>query len=111
MKEIYVTKPFLPPLNEYIQELEEIWSRGILTNGGSQLSSVSVLHGVANETKFDEDPPEGRVAESLPSSPQATITKSRQEIAAVTMFPRNDILSIFPPNYDPLNNSFFSFWR
>lgn len=36
MKEIYVTKPFLPPLNEYIQELEEIWSRGILTNGGPE---------------------------------------------------------------------------
>jgi hypothetical protein len=104
---------------------------------------VSVLHGVTNETELDgstelllnDEPPEGRAAKSLSSSPQATRTKSRQEIATVTMFPRNDIqgecrdslftrlawlsrrvmhlcndiLSIFPPNYGPPNNRIFSF--
>lgn len=31
----YVTKPFLPPLNEFLVDLEKIWSSGILTNGGA----------------------------------------------------------------------------
>ena len=31
---IYVTKPFLPPLEEFIPYLEKIWKRHILTNGG-----------------------------------------------------------------------------
>ena len=31
---INVTKPFLPPLEEVISELEGIWQRGVLTNGG-----------------------------------------------------------------------------
>ena len=35
MKEnIYVTRPFLPPLEEFIPYLEKIWSGKILTNGG-----------------------------------------------------------------------------
>jgi dTDP-4-amino-4,6-dideoxygalactose transaminase len=35
MKEnVYVTKPFLPPLEEFIPYLEKIWSGKILTNGG-----------------------------------------------------------------------------
>lgn len=34
MKEIYVTQPFLPPLEEFIPYLEEIWDNKILTNGG-----------------------------------------------------------------------------
>lgn len=33
---IYVTKPFLPPLEEFIPQLEQIWESGILTNGGPQ---------------------------------------------------------------------------
>jgi len=33
-KNIYVTRPFLPPLQEFIPYLEEIWSGKILTNGG-----------------------------------------------------------------------------
>jgi dTDP-4-amino-4,6-dideoxy-D-glucose transaminase len=33
-KNIYVTKPFLPPLEEFIPYLEEIWGNKILTNGG-----------------------------------------------------------------------------
>jgi dTDP-4-amino-4,6-dideoxygalactose transaminase len=33
-KEIYVTRPFLPPLNEYIPYLEKIWKSGWLTNEG-----------------------------------------------------------------------------
>lgn len=31
---IYVTEPFLPPLEEFIPYLETIWDRKILTNGG-----------------------------------------------------------------------------
>jgi len=31
---IYVTKPYLPPLEEFIPYLEEIWENRILTNGG-----------------------------------------------------------------------------
>ena len=31
---IYVTKPFLPPLDEFYTGLEEVWSNGMLTNSG-----------------------------------------------------------------------------
>jgi len=31
---IYVTQPYLPPLDEFIPYLEKIWSNKILTNGG-----------------------------------------------------------------------------
>ena len=31
---IYVTRPYLPPLEEFIPYLEEIWENKILTNGG-----------------------------------------------------------------------------
>ena len=30
----YVTKPFLPPFEDFTHDLEKIWSSGILTNGG-----------------------------------------------------------------------------
>ena len=30
----YVTQPFLPPLQDFIPYLEQIWSNKILTNGG-----------------------------------------------------------------------------
>ena len=33
-KPIYVTQPALPPLEEFIPYLEEIWTKKILTNGG-----------------------------------------------------------------------------
>jgi dTDP-4-amino-4,6-dideoxy-D-glucose transaminase len=33
-KNIYVTQPFLPPLEEFIPYLEKIWSSKTLTNGG-----------------------------------------------------------------------------
>lgn len=33
-KKIYVTQPYLPPLEEYIPYLERIWDNKILTNGG-----------------------------------------------------------------------------
>jgi len=33
-KPIYVTKPHLPPLEDFIPYLEEIWASGCLTNGG-----------------------------------------------------------------------------
>ena len=31
---IYVTQPYLPPLDEFIPYLQEIWDNKILTNGG-----------------------------------------------------------------------------
>jgi dTDP-4-amino-4,6-dideoxygalactose transaminase len=33
-KPIFVTQPYLPPLNEFIPYLEQIWESKILTNGG-----------------------------------------------------------------------------
>ena len=33
-KPIYVTQPFLPPLEEFIPSLQQIWNNKILTNGG-----------------------------------------------------------------------------
>ncbi|MBN1187869.1 MAG: DegT/DnrJ/EryC1/StrS family aminotransferase [Bacteroidales bacterium] len=33
-KQIFVTQPFLPPLDEFIPYLEEIWANKILTNNG-----------------------------------------------------------------------------
>ena len=33
-KPIYVTQPYLPPLEEFIPYLQEIWANKILTNGG-----------------------------------------------------------------------------
>ena len=33
-KNIYVTQPYLPPLDEFLPYLEKIWSNKILTNGG-----------------------------------------------------------------------------
>lgn len=33
-KQIYVTQPYLPPLQEFLPLLEEIWATRILTNGG-----------------------------------------------------------------------------
>ena len=35
MKNIYVTQPTLPPLEEFIPYLEQIWENKILTNGGT----------------------------------------------------------------------------
>ena len=34
---IYVTKSFLPPLQEYVAQLEKIWDSGQLTNQGPML--------------------------------------------------------------------------
>jgi len=33
-KPIYVTQPFMPPLEEYVQYLEKIWANKWLTNEG-----------------------------------------------------------------------------
>ena len=33
-KPIYVTHPYLPPLEEFIPYLQQIWDKKILTNGG-----------------------------------------------------------------------------
>ena len=34
-KPIYVTQPFLPPLEEFMPYLRQIWDSKILTNGGA----------------------------------------------------------------------------
>ncbi len=34
MEDIYVTRPFLPPLEELMPSLQAIWARKVLTNGG-----------------------------------------------------------------------------
>ena len=34
MEDIYVTRPFLPPLEEVLPSLRTIWERKVLTNGG-----------------------------------------------------------------------------
>lgn len=34
MKKIYVTNPFLPPLEEFLPSLKKIWESRVLTNGG-----------------------------------------------------------------------------
>ena len=34
MENIYVTQPYLPPLEEFIPYLEKIWQNKVLTNGG-----------------------------------------------------------------------------
>ena len=33
-EKIYVTQPYLPPLEEFIPYLEQIWANKVLTNGG-----------------------------------------------------------------------------
>ena len=33
-KPVYVTQPYLPPLEEFVPYLEEIWNNKVLTNGG-----------------------------------------------------------------------------
>ena len=33
-KPIYVTQPYLPPLEDFVPYLREIWNNKILTNGG-----------------------------------------------------------------------------
>ncbi|SDY45191.1 hypothetical protein SAMN05660462_00072 [Proteiniborus ethanoligenes] len=39
-KKIYVTRPFLPPLEEYIPYIEQIWESGILTNDGEMVKRL-----------------------------------------------------------------------
>jgi len=33
-RKIYVTEPFLPPLEEYVDQLKKIWQKNRLTNDG-----------------------------------------------------------------------------
>lgn len=59
-KQVFVTKPFFPPLNEYIEMLEKIYKSQVLTNQGEclkelesklkQLLNVENLHYVTNGT-------------------------------------------------------------
>ncbi|SDC91174.1 DegT/DnrJ/EryC1/StrS family aminotransferase [Halanaerobium congolense] len=39
-KKIFVTKPFLPPLDEYNDYLEQIWESGILTHNGPMVQEL-----------------------------------------------------------------------
>jgi dTDP-4-amino-4,6-dideoxygalactose transaminase len=56
MKSIYVTQPYLPPLEEFLPYLQEIWDNKILTNGGpfhQQLESALCDYlGVAHVSLF-----------------------------------------------------------
>ena len=37
-KKIYITQPYLPPLEEYVDYLENIWDSKVVTNGGQYVS-------------------------------------------------------------------------
>ncbi len=60
MNPIYVTKAFMPPLDEYSQYIQDIWQRGILTNQGPLVQELETklknflqvehLHYVTNGT-------------------------------------------------------------
>lgn len=56
MKNIYVTQPSLPPLEDFVNVLEEIWKSRVLTNGGplhQELESQLCSHlGVENISLF-----------------------------------------------------------
>jgi len=39
---IYVTRPVLPPLEDYTKSLEQVWQSGFLTNGGSQHQALEL---------------------------------------------------------------------
>lgn len=41
MSEVYVTKPFLPPLDEYVRELQDIWENSYLTNDGRKYEQLA----------------------------------------------------------------------
>ena len=43
MKNIYVTKPYLPEIEKYEKYLEEIWQNGILTNKGLQWWGIFLI--------------------------------------------------------------------
>ena len=40
MNAVYVTKPFLPPLDEYVKELQNIWEDNYLTNDGKKYKEL-----------------------------------------------------------------------
>src|SRR5690349_6712363 len=42
-EKIYVTRPYLPPLEEFIPYLEKIWDRKILTNSGPYHQELETL--------------------------------------------------------------------
>lgn len=46
-KPIYVTRPFLPSLEEYTELLKSVWESGILTHGGRLLKDFE--HGLCNK--------------------------------------------------------------
>jgi dTDP-4-amino-4,6-dideoxygalactose transaminase len=50
MKPIYITEPFLPPLGEYLQYLEQIWESKSLTNQGPLVreleQGIRAFHGI-----------------------------------------------------------------
>ena len=39
---IYVTRPVLPPLADYVQSLEEIWQSGFITNGAAKHQALEL---------------------------------------------------------------------
>ena len=39
MDKIFVTKPYLPPMEEYVDKISSIWDTHILTNFGPQMTN------------------------------------------------------------------------
>ncbi len=50
-KPIYVTRPALPPLDEYMELLEGVWERGILTHNGPLVQQFEKDFGTACNTR------------------------------------------------------------
>ena len=55
-KNIYVVKPSLPPLDEYVDEIRDIWETGIMTHNGPKHERLAELikekYGMPNITLF-----------------------------------------------------------
>ncbi len=59
---IYVTRPYLASLEEYIPMLKEIWSSNILTNGGQYVNEFEALLGEKFKAKHAVTFPSGTTA-------------------------------------------------
>lgn len=51
MDKIFVTKPFLPELNDYVKLLENIWATGVLTHNGPMVRDLEAE--ISNKLKVD----------------------------------------------------------
>ena len=51
MKPIYVTQPSLPPIEEYLELLKQVWASGILTHNGPLVQKLE--KGICNKLNID----------------------------------------------------------